>query len=50
LATASAPGRQREYYMRIRDAVASKMSADEITQAQDLAYRWTLTHRRWKHS
>jgi uncharacterized protein len=49
LATASAPIHQREYFMRIRDAVASKMSADEIAQAQDLAFQWTLTHRRWKH-
>ncbi len=42
LAAARVTGRQRDYYLRIRDAVASKMDANEITEAQFLAYRWTL--------
>jgi TPR repeat protein len=47
LAAAHASGRQREYYMRIRDAVASKMDANEIFQAQYLAQQWTVKHERW---
>jgi TPR repeat protein len=40
LAAARAVSREREYYARIRDAVASTMSRDEIAEAQYLAYRW----------
>ena len=37
LAAAKASGRQREYYARIRDAVAFKLSPAQIREAQDLA-------------
>jgi TPR repeat protein len=41
LATAHASGRPREVYERLRDAVASKMSPDEIVEGQRLALYWT---------
>jgi TPR repeat protein len=40
LAAAKATGREREYYARIRDAVASKMSAEQVGAAQWLARLW----------
>jgi uncharacterized protein len=40
LAAAHAGPRERESYLRIRDAVATKMSAVQIANAQWLAYRW----------
>jgi TPR repeat protein len=40
LATAHAPQRNREYYLRLRDAVASKMTSGQIAQAQALAQEW----------
>lgn len=46
LAVANAASRQREDYARIRDAIASKMTAEEITRAQALAYAWSRGHRR----
>jgi uncharacterized protein len=40
LAAASASGRQREVYLRLRDAVASKMSTGQIVEGQQLALDW----------
>ena len=40
LAAAAAPMRERGPYLRIRDAVASKMSRDEIIDGQRLAIEW----------
>ena len=40
LAAAHAPPRYREQYLRIRDAVASKMTPDQIYFAQQLAVKW----------
>jgi len=41
LAAAHTRGREREAYARFRDAVASKMSRDEIALGQRLALNWT---------
>jgi len=41
LAAAHADRREREYYVRIRDAVASKMSALQLADAQRLATSWS---------
>jgi hypothetical protein len=40
LAAAAAPFREREPYLRIRDAVASKMSYNQIVEGQRLAVDW----------
>jgi uncharacterized protein len=40
LAAAKANGRQREYYARLRDAVAFKLNAEQISAAQALADAW----------
>jgi TPR repeat protein len=40
LAAARARGRDRDIYLRFRDAVASKMSRDEIAVGQQLALSW----------
>lgn len=40
LAAAHAQGHERDTYIRLRDAVASKMSKDETVEAQRLALRW----------
>jgi TPR repeat protein len=40
LAAAAAPVRERENYQRIRDAVASKMSLNQIVEGQRLALNW----------
>jgi hypothetical protein len=40
LAAAMAPIRERDPYLRIRDAVASKMSHDQIIDGQRLAVEW----------
>jgi uncharacterized protein len=40
LAAARAAPRERAYYVRIRDAVATKMSEGHLATAQWLAYRW----------
>ena len=40
LAAAHAPQRTREYYLRLRDAVASKMTAGQIAEAQWRAQEW----------
>lgn len=41
LATARTRGRERNAYQRFRDAVASKMSTNEILAGQRLALTWT---------
>lgn len=46
LAVANATSRQRDNYLRIRDAVASKMTAQEVVRAQALAYAWSRRHHR----
>ena len=40
LAAAAASGRERDTYTRLRDAIASKMSRDEIVVGQRLALSW----------
>jgi hypothetical protein len=45
LAAARAATRERDYYLRLRDAVASKMSSDQIVEGQRLALTWTTA--RW---
>jgi TPR repeat protein len=40
LAAARAPKRERDYYARLRNAVASKMAPDQIVVGQLLALRW----------
>jgi uncharacterized protein len=40
LAAARSRGRERDAYLRFRDAVASKMSRDEIVVGQRLALSW----------
>ena len=40
LAAATASGRQRDYYRRLRDAVASKMTSAQIFESQQLALIW----------
>jgi uncharacterized protein len=41
LAAAHATKRERNYYSRLRNAVASKMSSDQIVEGQRLALFWT---------
>ena len=41
LATARAPRRQHEFYLRLRDAVASKMSLEQVSEGQRLALIWS---------
>jgi hypothetical protein len=40
LAAAAAPARDRENYLKIRNAVASKMSLDQVAEGQWLALDW----------
>jgi TPR repeat protein len=40
LAAAHALKRERDYYLRLRNAVASKMSSDQIVEGQRLALCW----------
>ena len=40
LAAARAPKRERDYFLRLRDAVASKMSFAQIAEGQRLALLW----------
>jgi TPR repeat protein len=40
LAAAHARPSEREYYLRVRDAVASKLNTAQIAEAQWLAYNW----------
>jgi uncharacterized protein len=41
LAAARASRRERDFYARLRDAVASKISLAEVTEGQRLALTWT---------
>jgi uncharacterized protein len=43
LAAAHTVGHERDTYARFRDAVASKMSKDEIAMAQRLALNWNVS-------
>jgi uncharacterized protein len=40
LAAAHAAKRERDYYLRLRNAVASKMSSEQIHEGQRLALNW----------
>ena len=40
LAAAKAPQRERDFYLRLRDAVASKMSLAQVSEGQRLALMW----------
>ena len=40
LAAAHASRRQRDYYLRLRNAIASKMSPNQISEGQLLALNW----------
>lgn len=40
LAAAHATKRERDYYLRLRNAVASKMSSDQIVEGQRLTLSW----------
>ena len=40
LAAARATNRERDYYRRLRDAVASKMTSNQIVEGQRLALIW----------
>jgi uncharacterized protein len=40
LAAARAPKRERDYFLRLRNAVASKMSSAQISEGQRLALLW----------
>ncbi len=40
LAAARAPRREHDFYQRLRDAVASKMSLEQVTEGQRLALIW----------
>jgi TPR repeat protein len=46
LAASRSRGNEREYYTRIRDAIESKMSHDQLETAQYLAHTWETIHRR----
>ena len=41
LAASGATGRQRDYYARLRDAVAQKLTIDQLREAQWRAFLWT---------
>ena len=49
LATARAPLRDRDFYQRLRDAVAQKMSLEQVVEGQRLALIWSAnwTERRY---
>lgn len=40
LAASQASGRQRDYWAHIRDAVAQKLTLDQLAEAQQRAYMW----------
>jgi TPR repeat protein len=42
LAAARAPARERDYFLRLRNAVASKMSPAQIAEGQRLAMLWAV--------
>jgi uncharacterized protein len=46
LAAGRATGRVREYYARVRDAVAFKLTSEQIARAQHLAAEWSPVRER----
>jgi len=40
LAASQASGRQRDYWARVRDAVAQKLTLDQLAEAQQRAFAW----------
>ena len=42
LAAARSPKRERDYFIRLRNAVASKMSREQIAEGQRLAMAWAV--------
>jgi TPR repeat protein len=46
LAAAKSDRRQRDYWTRIRDAVAGKLTLDEVAEAQKRALEWTPVQER----
>jgi len=45
LAAARAGGRERDYYLRLRNAVASKMTSAQVAEGQRLAVEWAPSSR-----
>jgi uncharacterized protein len=43
LAASQASGRERDYWTRIRDSVAQKLTLDQLAEAQARAYAWAPT-------
>jgi len=43
LAASQATGRERDYWSRMRDGVAQKLTLDQLAQAQQRAYAWAPT-------
>src|SRR5580704_11268965 len=41
IATARGSGRNHDFYLRLRDAVASKMSLEQVSEGQRLALIWS---------
>ena len=46
LAAAQASQRQRDFWVRIRDAVAQKLTLDQLAEARRRAYLWTRSRKR----
>ena len=42
LAAARSPKRERDFFLRLRNAVASKMSPEQIAEGQRLAMAWAV--------
>ena len=42
LATSQAAGRERDYWARVRNAVAQKLTLDQLAEAQRRAYAWAI--------
>jgi TPR repeat protein len=41
----AAAGRERNYWARVRDAVAQKLTLDQLAEARQRAYAWTIPGR-----
>ena len=48
LAASQANGGQRDYWARIRDAVAQKLTLDQLAEAQQRAYDWAVIAARFR--
>jgi TPR repeat protein len=46
LATSQAGARERDYWARLRDAVAQKLTLDQLAEARRRAYSWSIPVRR----